>query len=235
MILHAILVWSVAEWWQKTYRAIPSPSEIIEVEVVTRPAPAPESGPGAPTPAEPDRAVPFRSEPPTAPSVRTSEPTPVQPSVQADIPPPKQPAGLLEEPIVTDATILGEDTDHSNEAPIVSEQSNVKATERVSGPFVDRTDAVRRDYQRQIRELIERYKRYPLTARKGQQQGRVTVGFSLGSGGSLIDAEVIRSSGHRLLDRAALKAVRAVVRYPALPPSLQDGTRFEIDITFALE
>ena len=89
-------------------------------------------------------------------------------------------------------------------------------------------------YKLQIKGLIEREKRYPLTARKGRQQGTVTVVFQLNSFGTLVSSDVARSSGHRLLDRAALKAVRAVGQFPSLPAELSEKTLFQVDIEFTL-
>lgn len=57
--------------------------------------------------------------------------------------------------------------------------------------------------------------RYPLRARRNGWQGLVTIKAEIGRDGGVIHASVVRSSGHRSLDRAALAAVRTASFRPA--------------------
>lgn len=59
-----------------------------------------------------------------------------------------------------------------------------------------------------LREKIERSKRYPPLARANRWQGQVLVQFSVRRDGHLIDPRVAESSGHLVLDQAALETVR---------------------------
>ncbi len=99
----------------------------------------------------------------------------------------------------------------------------------------DRTIDIRKAYTQQLKELIERQKQYPVLARKGRQQGRVVIEFSINTTGALDFVEVAQSSGHTLLDRAALKAVRAVDIFPEPPAALPKNSSFQIAISFKLE
>ncbi len=96
------------------------------------------------------------------------------------------------------------------------------------------SSAQRRDllasYQRQVRALIDRQKRYPLMARRRQLEGEVLVSFTIRSDGSLARAGVIRSSGAPLLDQAALDAVRNAGTFPAFPSALAGAKRLPVEV-----
>jgi protein TonB len=59
-----------------------------------------------------------------------------------------------------------------------------------------------------LREKIERTKRYPHLARANRWQGQVLVQFCVRQDGHLVDPRVAESSGHLVLDQAALETVR---------------------------
>lgn len=60
-----------------------------------------------------------------------------------------------------------------------------------------------------LRTKLERVKVYPSLARTMHAQGRVVVQVSIQAGGHLVNPEVMESSGYRVLDQAALDALRA--------------------------
>ena len=71
-------------------------------------------------------------------------------------------------------------------------------------------------YQARARALINRNKNYPEEALQMSMTGSVVVVYVIDRGGRLIRAEVDRSSGHSLLDQAALQAVRRT-RFEPIP------------------
>lgn len=94
---------------------------------------------------------------------------------------------------------------------------------------------IRAGYLQRCRGLIERYKEYPVMARKGMIQGTVVIRGSLGRDGSLRQCGVTRTSGSHLLDNAALRAVKTVELFPPVPPELPGNELiFELPITFKL-
>ena len=67
-----------------------------------------------------------------------------------------------------------------------------------------------------IRDAIVRNVRYPRIARKTKKQGVVEVGFTLLPTKELENLRIVKSSGHRVLDKAAIKSVkRASKEFPA--------------------
>lgn len=77
---------------------------------------------------------------------------------------------------------------------------------------------------------------YPDAARKANQQGRSVVQFVVNADGRVSDAEVVRSSGHPLLDVEALRAVNAMPQWKA---GMHEGQKvpvyFTLPIAFKLD
>lgn len=91
------------------------------------------------------------------------------------------------------------------------------------------------DYFDMLRLKIESNKKYPPTAQKRQIEGRVVVGFTLNPAGQVTSAEIVQSSRHSALDRAALNAVKAASPFPRPPANLFDGPlQMKITIVFEL-
>jgi protein TonB len=76
-------------------------------------------------------------------------------------------------------------------------------------------------YMQTLKTLIESRKEYPLMARKGGMEGTVNIGCLISREGELIEARVVSSSGISILDKAALRTVRSVGRFPPVPPDLK--------------
>lgn len=71
-------------------------------------------------------------------------------------------------------------------------------------------------FAQDVRSRIERKKIYPDTARDLGMSGEVEVSYELDRAGNLLRAEITTSSGYKLLDQAALKAVKSAT-YKSFP------------------
>lgn len=76
---------------------------------------------------------------------------------------------------------------------------------------------------------------YPYAARRRGMEGRVVVKVVVDRAGTVTTAAVAVSSGHRLLDRAALVAVKGWTFHPARRGGRAVGATIAIPIAFALE
>ncbi|MBW1992092.1 MAG: energy transducer TonB [Deltaproteobacteria bacterium] len=91
-------------------------------------------------------------------------------------------------------------------------------------------------YLSQIRFLLEQNKYYPRQARRLHQEGVAVLQFTLNSAGQVQGVRVSRSSGHKLLDQAALKTLSRVGRFPSFPPALnRKQLTVEIPLDYRLE
>ena len=90
------------------------------------------------------------------------------------------------------------------------------------------------NYLEMVRLKIERHKKYPETAKARQIEGFVTVRFVITPQGDILDVEIIKSSGQKSLDKAALKAIHAAAPFPVPPQHLFKG-EIPLELTIAFE
>ena len=83
---------------------------------------------------------------------------------------------------------------------------------------------LRSAYLADIKRRLEARKTYPRQARRRRQQGTVTMHFAVARNGALNRVQVSRSSGHALLDQAAMSLVRDVSPFPPPPKHLAAAT-----------
>jgi protein TonB len=85
----------------------------------------------------------------------------------------------------------------------------------------------------QVIEEARKLKRYPRAARDNNWEGRTRLRVTYGGDGRRSSIDVVRSSGHELLDREAIDTLgRTDV---PLPPALRGrGFTFEIEMIFNL-
>ncbi|MFO7750480.1 MAG: energy transducer TonB [Desulfobacteraceae bacterium] len=94
--------------------------------------------------------------------------------------------------------------------------------------------ATKGDYFQMVRMRIETRKTYPAKARKNQIQGRVSVVFTITADGGVGRVSIAKSSGHDILDAAALSAVESASPLPRPPGNLFDD-RIQVQITIMFE
>jgi TonB family protein len=99
----------------------------------------------------------------------------------------------------------------------------------------DDLKALRKGYSSQVWSRIAHAKFYPRTARKREMEGKPVVEFELRSDGHLMNYLIVRSSSNKILDNAAIDAVKNASPYPGIPKSLKlKSIRFKLPISFKL-
>ncbi len=102
-----------------------------------------------------------------------------------------------------------------------------KAKSRHSGGTAN---AYKVGLQRAIRRIAMR--RYPKKAKRMRKQGTVTVKFHLASNGKISNVRIANSSGHPVLDKAAVSAVTRLGKYKPRPndvsPSITIPIRYNL-------
>lgn len=131
-------------------------------------------------------------------------PPPAPPPLQVSLPaPPAKPAAV---PLKLD------ETPPLKTAPVATQ----KILTRPDSPQKTRS------WQSEIRQQLEKQQRrgefYPPEAIAQGLEGEVLVLMVLNENGQVVAARVEQSSGHRLLDDAALRAIRALSSLPADTP-----------------
>ena len=82
-------------------------------------------------------------------------------------------------------------------------------------------DSKYRDYLLAVKREIEEHWAYPQEALERSAAGTVVLKFAIAADGNLADSGVLESSGEEVLDREALRVIRAAAPYQPLPRSFQ--------------
>lgn len=77
-----------------------------------------------------------------------------------------------------------------------------------------------RGYLGQLESYLGRNHQYPLAARRARLQGVVEVEITIQPTGQITSVRVVRSSGHDILDEAAISRLRTLRTVPPPPPAL---------------
>lgn len=82
-----------------------------------------------------------------------------------------------------------------------------------------------------IRKIISSNLSFPDSARKRQLSGKIEVSFLVGKDGRVDDIHLVSSSGHAILDKNVIQAIRRSAPFPAPP----EQARITLPITFRLK
>jgi periplasmic protein TonB len=95
---------------------------------------------------------------------------------------------------------------------------------RASEPVVAVSPPVAGEYEQQVSRWVERQRQYPLAARRRGMEGTAIVRIQLDGDGALLEARLVRDTGHAVLDRAALEMIHRAAPYPRAPYTLASST-----------
>nr|VFK68467.1 MAG: outer membrane transport energization protein TonB [Candidatus Kentron sp. UNK]VFK73592.1 MAG: outer membrane transport energization protein TonB [Candidatus Kentron sp. UNK] len=93
-----------------------------------------------------------------------------------------------------------------------------------------------KNYLAMLRARIERKKYYPRASQRRGEEGKVIVRFVIRRNGEFTDLAVVRSSGIRRLDDAALKTLRRITPFEPIPAALGRGQwKLSIPLSYNLQ
>lgn len=90
------------------------------------------------------------------------------------------------------------------------------------------------DYSDELRSRIERNKSYPRRALLRSDQGKVKLFLSIAADGGLLSARVISTSGHPVLDDAALRLAHDSNPFPPPPDGAQTPIEVIVPVAYRL-
>jgi periplasmic protein TonB len=132
----------------------------------------------------------------------------IQPPPEKVIEPPKEVVPVTDAP----APAIQETVQPPKVEPLVQQKSNPD------------TESL---FAQDVRSRIERQKVYPDTARDLGMTGEVEVLYELDRSGNLLRAEIASSSGYKLLDQAAIRAVKSA-SYRSFPDDAWMGASSKV-------
>jgi protein TonB len=92
-------------------------------------------------------------------------------------------------------------------------------------------DALYASYRAKVHGSFKRRSHYPRKADRAGLEGTVVVEVVIDAQGNVVERSIIASSGHKILDNAALRSVMTISRLPA-PPSELKWSRRAIRVPF---
>lgn len=95
--------------------------------------------------------------------------------------------------------------------------------------------SVLQSFLESVRKKIESNKKYPASARDAGIEGRSRVRMTILKNGRLEKVEIMESSGHEILDVAALQSVRDAAPFPSIPKEAgREKIELSIDLVFKI-
>ena len=95
--------------------------------------------------------------------------------------------------------------------------------------------SARASYIDKLFAKLNRFKHYPLAARRGPDEGTTMLYMLIRKDGHVLDAYVAESSGFTILDTAAMRMVEMAKPLPPIPADLRRNTlRIRIPVKFAI-
>ena len=225
----------------------PPPPRPVLVSLTTAPAPVlPTPAVTPPAPVRPTPPVTRQPEPEVAPTPQpatavTRETPSIQPSTQPAATAVNEtqkpaPASVARPQVPPSPAIAAVREDNS---PPTQETPAHPTTAVAPTPAVEAVDLarLREQYTQAAHQLLNRYKRYPPRAEYRREEGTAWLMLVVDRHGKVLDSKLEHSSGHRLLDQAALSAVRRAQRLPSLPDELvkmKDTIKVRVPISFKI-
>ena len=143
----------------------------------------------------------------------------------------------FEKPMQISAIPKGFVNDLPNKNSLAKHSKNmISGTEHgVTDSIGDDLKALKKGYSSKVWSRIANAKFYPRRARKREIEGKPVVEFELRSDGQLMNYLIVRSSSNKILDKAAIDAVKNARPYPDIPKLLKlNSIRFKVPISFML-
>ncbi|MEP2760548.1 MAG: energy transducer TonB, partial [Hyphomicrobiales bacterium] len=112
---------------------------------------------------------------------------------------------------------------------ITSQTARSNANGQANAKTNDGGTKARSNYKGKVVAKLRRAKRYPKQARREKLTGSVRVTFTISKNGSVSGVRVSRSSGHPILDKAALDMVRRASPMPKFPKDMK-RTRMSLHV-----
>ncbi|MBE0485623.1 energy transducer TonB [Marinobacter sp.] len=207
--------------------AVPgNPADAEEPEPVPEPDPVPAPEPETPVP-EPE--VQPEPEPATLPEpVPTPEPEPAPEPEPTPEPEPAPPSN----PELTQSPVSDPSPSQATETVQAEAANEASARESDTGGSV----AEENRYLQDLLGHLNRYKRYPDSARRMRREGVVTVTFTVSEGGRVNGVQITDSSGFRPLDDEVRQMLARAAPLPVIPAHLgQSSLTVTLPVAFTLQ
>lgn len=235
--LHGALLLVVGGFGMDAPKPLRAAQPAIDVTLLRWPMPTDDARPSEPlaTVAEPADIV---VDPRPSPDTGATNPAPPE-QVATPPTPPTTTEATFEQAAPTPAVFSADIRQMAQEAARLGQSLTLPATDsrvrRIDAAEPETvTDAYYLDAWRRKVERIGQIN-YPQEAREQQLYGTLRVLVSIEPDGALHDVRLLASSGHEVLDEAAMRIVRLAAPFAPFPPAMQELDLLEIDRTWRFQ
>ncbi len=160
--------------------------------------------------------------------------TPVTPVTAEQTPRPAPPTAAAAATATATAEVTVSEPTTSASAT-ASRHNDPSGARRQAEPGVAEIAALRDRWYAQVNAQLARQMRYPRLARLRQLEGEALVSFELARDGRLLRSALRQSSGHALLDQAALELLARAAPYPSPPGALPvEDLQLQVPVSYRL-
>lgn len=168
----------------------------------------------------------FNVAPPAAPPEPSMEVPPGPEQVENEKPKPEPPEEDIELPHVQLASDNRTFVSRPQPDPSPPVEETTAPVNKPAPPAA-RTSNVDASWEAKLLAHLEKFRRYPASAKARREQGVAYIRFTMDKQGRLISAQLSRSSGSRRLDKAALATILRAAPFPK-PPQDRPGDHIEL-------
>lgn len=225
LALHAVLLFTSFLQRDAARKPDAAPVPIVARLMVPRPAPPPPATPSRPPPVEPRPVV---KQQPVAAQVARAAPADlaIQPKPEPAAPPSEtaKPVPELTPPAPPSAP---------SPAPALPGRVTRIDTlpARPPSPAASDDAGTLDQYRLAIYSAARRYKKYPRVALDNNWEGKAVIRLVIGANGLIANISIKTSTGHEVLDQAALETLTRAKPQVPIPAALR-GKEFGMDINF---
>ncbi len=98
------------------------------------------------------------------------------------------------------------------------------------------TTSIKQKYFLEFRKIVESKKNYPILARQREIQGIVIVSVIIKKNGEVTNHQIIKGSGHDILDQVALNLVKKITLFESIPDELgKEDIELKLPIAYQLD
>ncbi|MGH1438636.1 MAG: energy transducer TonB [Cellvibrionaceae bacterium] len=141
----------------------------------------------------------------------------------------------IDEPTIelVDTTQTENNTLGKEEEASESDSANLQSSLTTAGGNPD----IEAAYEATISAWLQRYKRYPSSAKRRGQEDRIEIEFAIDKDGNVLSHKIISESPYSILNKAVIRMLKRASPLPAVPVDLQKGkTSFTyiVPVSFSL-
>lgn len=120
--------------------------------------------------------------------------------------------------------------------PVLQKEiAKTQAPQKIANKPIVTDDKSKKQYQKQLANWIDQYKKYPKQAKRMRIEGEGILRILINRNGEVQHATLKQSTGNRLLDKAALKMAHKANPFPAMPKNdARQSLEFDVPIEFLL-